>query len=149
MGKELEKFSEQVVEIMPIIVREFAKREDNHLTRGKISCPQMVVLDYLSHHTRVPMAEVAKILSVKTSSASVLVDRLIREKMLKRERDDRDRRIVWISVTPKGRKVVGQILEQKRDTFKEIFRPLTAAERGQYLAVLNKVKDNIVRGSGC
>jgi DNA-binding MarR family transcriptional regulator len=144
MSQELEKFSQQVIEIMPFIVREFAKREDNDLTRGKISCSQMVALDYLLHHNRVPMAEMAKVLSIKTSSASILIDRLIREKMLKRERDNKDRRVVWVSITPKGKKVVKQILSQKKLALRDIFRPLTPAERQQYLSVLTKVKAHIV-----
>ena len=145
-NKSLEKFSRQVVEVMPLMVREFAKREDNHLTRGKISCPQMVTLDYVSHHERVKMTDIARILSIRTSSASVLVDRLVRQRMLRREHDRNDRRVVWARATARGRKVVSQIVQQKRRSIKAIFGPLTAKERSSYLAVLLKVKARLSRG---
>ena len=144
MDRHLEKFSREVIEIMPFIVREFAKREDNELTRGKISCSQMVTLDYVSRHTRVPLTEIAHALGTKNSSASILVNRLIQQKMLSRRRDEDDRRVVWISATAKGRKVLSQILTQKRYGVREVFKPLTVRERGQYLSLLNKVKAHII-----
>ncbi|HTL71556.1 MAG TPA: TolC family protein [Candidatus Eisenbacteria bacterium] len=144
---ELERFSREVIGAMPFLLREFAKREDNELSRGKISCPQMLALDYVSRHPRVRMTDIAQVLDVRTSSASVLVDRLIREKMLTRAHDDRDRRVVWVGATAKGRKVVSQILEQKRRSVKAVFGPLTARERAQYLAVLLKVKSILGRAS--
>ena len=142
-AKTLSEFSRKVVEVMPLMVREFAKREDHELMRGTISCPQMVTLDLVSRKKRVTMTEVARILSIKTSSASVLVDRLIRQKMLQRKHDDKDRRVVWISATPKGRKVVSQIIRQKRQSIQAVFGPLTEKERRQYLSVLLKVKSHL------
>ena len=135
----LDHFSRQLVQIMPLMFREFAKRETNPLTRGQISFPQMVALDYASHHSKVKMTDLSKVLSIQLSSTTVLVDRLIRQKMLKRERDDQDRRLVWVTVTPKGKRVVSQILEQKRRSIKGIFRVLTERERDQYLGILSKV----------
>ena len=141
--ESLKRFSQQVVEIMPLMVREFIKRENHELSRGVISWPQMVALDHVSRKTRVTMTEVSRILSTKTSSASVLVDRLIRQHMLRREHDDEDRRVIWISITPKGRKVVFQIRRQKCRSIQAVFGHLTEKERGQYLSVLLKVKERL------
>lgn len=141
----LDAFSRQMVEIMPLMFREMAKREANELTRGTISFPQMVALDHVDRHDRVTMTELANILSVKTSSATVLVDRLIRQKMLSRQRDESDRRLVWVSITPKGRKIVGEIMEEKRRTMKGMFAVLSDKEREHYLSMLLKVKASLLR----
>ena len=106
MKASLSAFSREVVGTLPVLFREFAKREDNALTRGKISFPQMVTLHLLCQRSRVPMNDLAKVLSVRCSSATVLVDRLIRQRMVIRNRDEEDRRIVWIQITSRGRKVV-------------------------------------------
>ena len=135
----LKNFSRQVVEIMPQVYREFARREDNQLMTGRISFPQMVTLQYVSRKSCVNMKCIANTLGSKMSSASTLVDRLIREKMLTRRHDMKDRRIVWISMTPRGSKVIGQILHQKQRSIREIFSVLTEKERQQYLQILNKV----------
>jgi DNA-binding MarR family transcriptional regulator len=138
-GTTLNQFSRQIVQLMPLMFREFAKREDNPLTRGKISFPQMVALDFVSRHPKVRMTDLSKVLSIQLSSTTVLVDRLIREKMLKRGRDESDRRLVWVYSTPKGRKIISQILEQKRQSIKQIFSVLTKNERNEYLRMISKV----------
>ena len=135
----LQKFSRELVEIMPVIYKEFARREDNELTKGKISCPQMVTLDYVLRRARVNMKDIARHLGVQMSSATTLVDRLIRQKMLMRHRDEEDRRLVRVTITPKGRKVVEQILNQKRRSIRGVFSVLTDSERGHYLKILRKV----------
>ena len=146
-ASNLSEFSRQVVGVMPLLVREFAKREDNELTRGKISCPQLVALEHVSRQGRATVTEIANILSVKASSASVLLDRLFREKMLVRESDSDDRRLVWLKSTPRGRKVVAQIMVQKRRSIQEIFSTLSASERAQYLKVLLKLKTKILQSA--
>lgn len=137
---KIKDFSRQVVEIMPVIYKEFARREDNELTQGKISCSQMVTLDYVLRTPRVVrMKDIAHNLGIQMSSATTLVDRLIREKMLERHHDQKDRRLVSVTITAYGRKVVKQILTQKRRSIQEIFSVLTDQERGRYLGILKKV----------
>jgi DNA-binding MarR family transcriptional regulator len=142
---ELESFSRRVVEIFPLIFREISKRETNPLVRGKISFPQMVALDYVSRKPLVKMTELANVLSVKTSTATVLVDRLVRAKMLERRRDENDRRVVWVRATPKGRRLVSRIMDEKRQSMKRIFSGVTPGERAQYLKVMMKVKNYLLR----
>ncbi len=140
----LNRFAADVLEVMPLMVREFARREDNDLTRGKISCPQMVALHHAAQRGEVPVSEIARLLNISNSSASVLLDRLIRQKLMTRRQDQKDRRVVRVGITAKGRQVVSQIMSQKRRSIKAIFGRLTRKERGQYLSVLLKVKSHLV-----
>ena len=147
MKRELENFSRQVVDTMPFLLREMARREDNELTRGTISFPQMVALHYALHHPAVKMTEMARVLSTRRSSASTLIDRLVRSQLMSRTHDEKDRRIVWVSLTPKGKKTLLQILEQKKKSMKVIFGVLTPRERRQYLSALLKVRAHLARRS--
>ena len=81
---DLDRFSRKLIEVLPLMFREISRRENNVLTRGKITFPQMVALDYVTRKSKVKMTELARVLSIKMSSATVLVDRLIREKFLER-----------------------------------------------------------------
>lgn len=141
--KKIESFSRQVVEVFPILMREIMKREDSPLTRGMISFPQMVALDHLSRHSKVKMSELARVLSIKMSSATSLVDRLITQRMLTREGDAEDRRIVWIKLSLRGRKAVQRIIQQKSRAISDIFSILTDLEREQYLRVLLKIHNHL------
>lgn len=148
MTSAIRKFSREIVEIMPVIVREFARREDNELSRGTISCAQMVALDYLCARPRARLTEIALHLGIQTSSASVLVDRLIRHRLMSRRRDGVDRRVIWISVTGRGRRVYRQILDQKRKSISEVFAPLNNSERDSYLRILRKIKSSFTDRGG-
>ncbi len=141
--KKIEAFSRQVVEVLPILMREIMKREDSPLTRGMISFPQMVALDHLSRHPKVKMSELARALSIKMSSATSLVNRLIAQRMLTREGDAEDRRIVWIKLSPRGRKAVQRIIQQKSRAISDIFSVLTGLEREQYLHILLKIHSHL------
>ena len=145
---DLDRFSRKLIEVLPLMFREISRRENNVLTRGKITFPQMVALDYVSRKSKVKMTDLARVLSIKMSSATVLVDRLIREKFLERSRDEADRRLVWVSATPRGRKLVAGILEQKRRSMMRIFAGLTGEERRMYLNVMEKVKAHLLSGLG-
>ena len=146
-SQNLDRISRELVEMMPLVFREIAKREDNELTRGKISFPQMVALDLVSRKPQVTMTYLAGVLSIKTSSATVLVDRLIRQRMLIRKRDEKDRRLVWVMITARGKKVVRQIMEQKRKSMRSMLAVLTDKEREQYLAAVKKIQANLLKDS--
>jgi len=138
MALTLEQFSRELVEIFTILVRVMTKREDNDFTRGKISFQQMVTLHYLSQRPFANLNEIAHVLSIRLSSASVLIDRLNRQQMSTRRRDQLDRRNVRIAITPKGRRVVSQILEQKRNTMKDLFGPISSSDRERFLNIFLK-----------
>ena len=85
------------------------------------------------------MHELSKALGLKLPSTSGLVDRLVRTGMLRRVRSREDRRVVLVSLAPRGRKVVDRILRQRRGHAKRFFGLLTAEERASYLAIIEKV----------
>ena len=76
----LNKFADELMQTMPLMFREFARREDNALVRGKISCPQMLAMNFASERSEVTVGEIARVLSSEKSSVSVLLERLVREK---------------------------------------------------------------------
>ena len=43
----LTEFADKIHEIMPVIIREFARRQVDELRKGKITLPQILILDFL------------------------------------------------------------------------------------------------------
>lgn len=144
-NKNLDAFAREVITIMPIVIREFVRREDNELMRGQISFPQMITLHAVIRTERVRIGDVARMLSTRMSSATVLVERLIRDKMLSRTRDRLDRRIVWLHATSKARRIMKKIMNQKRESIKVVFGSLTDRERRQYVSILRKVMAHLTK----
>ncbi len=145
MKNTLDRFADEILEVMPLMYREFARREDNALAQGKISCPQMVAMSLAAEKGEVTVGDIAKHLSSEKSAASVLIDRLVKLGMMTRRHDQKDRRVVWLRLTAKGAKVIEQIHVQKRQSLKAIFGPIPTRQREQYLAALRQLKTNISR----
>lgn len=135
----IEQFSRRMVVLLPRMFRGFVRRESNYLSRGKISIPQMSVLEILCREQDCPMNRLAKALGVTRPAATGLVDRLISQGLASRRGDPKDRRVIRVSVTPKGRRVFANIWDQKRRMITDVFGQIPAADRVHYLATLEKV----------
>jgi DNA-binding MarR family transcriptional regulator len=78
-----------------------------------LSGSQRKVLRALVDKGPCQVSEVANQLGVTLSAATGLVDRLVKAKLVTRDRDQRDRRVVWVKVTPDGEVAVAGA-EQRR-----------------------------------
>lgn len=70
-----------------------------HLTEG-----QLVVLEYLRDKERVKPTDLLPYLETSAAAVTKLLDRMVKNGLVERVRDEEDRRIVWISLTPKGKR---------------------------------------------
>lgn len=136
---EIERFGKRMVELLPQMIRGFARREHNYLSRGKITLPQLWTLEYLSREGLGPMNQVASFLSVSRPAATGLIDRLIVQGLVRRQADDQDRRVVRVGITAKGKRVLETIWEQKRRMLMEVFGQISPSDRAQYLTTLERV----------
>lgn len=143
---DINRFGQRMTALLPQMIRGFARRESNYLSKGKISIPQLGVLEHLSSRKEAPMHELASLLDVTRPAATGLVDRLIAQGLVTRRGDPKDRRVVRVSVTPKGRKVLDNIWTQKRRMLQEVFGQVSPSARAQYLATLEQVVKILGKG---
>ena len=85
------------------------------------------------------MSELAESLEISRPAATGLIDRLISQGLVRRENLEDDRRTIKVSITPKGKKIVTNIWEQKRRTLIKVFSQLSARDRKQHLLILERV----------
>ena len=135
----MEAFADRVTELFPQLARGMARHGDNYLTKGVITLPQLWVLAYLSKQRECSMRELAVFMKMGLSSVTGMVDRLAKQGLAARRRTEKDRRVVFVDITVKGRKVLMEILAQRRKTTLELFESLTAEERSIYLCILEKL----------
>lgn len=137
--KELERFVSRLIELMPQMVRGFARQEHNYLTSGRITIPQFWALEYLSRQGKIPMGRLAFFLEVSKPAATGLVDRLISQGLVLREDDPKDHRVVWIKVTLKGHGIIKSIFRQKYQTLTKVYRHITERDRKEHLRILEEI----------
>lgn len=146
----ISQFSEEIVKIIPHIARmsRFAlDRDSDPLTEGKITLPQYLALDILSTKGSMKMKDIAGALGVSLPAATGLVSRIVSMKMAKRVYDKNDRRVIYISLTPAGKKTIGQIRLARKKIVEKVFEDLSDKEREIYLNIIRKVKKSLYEKS--
>ena len=93
-----------------------------------LTMSQLRVLHLLQAGPGTPAGAVAAFLKVRPSTATGIVDRLVRDGLVRRERDDLDRRRVRIWLTDQGMKVINEIRTRNRAVIWKIFRNFSEQE---------------------
>jgi len=142
---EIEPFSRRMIELLPQLIRGIARHEHNSLSRGAITLPQLWALEYLSRQRDCPMHALARFLGISRPAATGLITRLIAQRLVRREHDAGDRRIVRVQITAKGRRIVTSIWEQKRRAVVQVFGRISPADRARYLRILERVVQTLAQ----
>ena len=139
MTTSVDRFGNRMIELLPQMIRGFAERESNYLSRGKITLPQLWVLEHLSRREACPMNELARFLRVSRPAVTGMADRMIAQGLISRQDDPHDRRIVRVRLTAKGHQILKTIWDQKRRMLVDVFGKISPSRREQYLAILEQV----------
>lgn len=139
-------FGAEVAKILPRILREVAGRQQVVFAKLPLTIPQIVLLEFLAEKGSCQMKELAKVLNVTMSAVTPIVDKMIGLKVVKRERSTEDRRVVNVTLLPKGAQMAEDVRESRRTCMNELFSALSEDEKNEYIRILKKVSGNLRRG---
>lgn len=108
-------------------------------SKANVTTAQMIMLVSINDYGRCKVKTLAKERGISPPTATGLVDRLVKAGYVKRESDPEDRRVVMVSLTKKGEKIVQDFLSTVRARWKNILIHLTPKEQQQYLNILKKI----------
>ncbi|MCG2710901.1 MAG: MarR family transcriptional regulator [Candidatus Omnitrophica bacterium] len=137
----LKNFVTRVMEVLPQVIRGFLRTQGNALSRGQISPAQYFALDAVDRQEALKMGELAAELSVSLPAMSGLVERLCKIKLVKRVYPEKDRRVIKIAISPRGKNILERIRVQREIGFEKIFSQLPQKDRMDYLRIIIKVRD--------
>lgn len=110
-----------------------------------ITLPQFDVLAELDNAgEQLTMSELSQHLVVSNGNITGVIDRLEREKFLKRVRSDQDRRVQYIKLTEMGKKRFESIAADHEIWVAELFSALDRNEVDQMISTLKKTKESIL-----
>jgi DNA-binding MarR family transcriptional regulator len=96
-----ERCAREVMETVPSVMR-FIRTEMRSHRASLLSVPRFRVRTFLSRTPRAPLSSVAEHLAVSRSTASAIVDRPVRGKLVRRTVYPQERRCVVLMLTPAG-----------------------------------------------
>ncbi|MBL7069590.1 MAG: MarR family transcriptional regulator [Candidatus Omnitrophica bacterium] len=139
MDRSMYEFGQEMAQLMPKFMREVFKNYTMTHSGGDVTIPQMSILNVLRHGGQLKMKEIAGYLSVTTSAATGLVERMVKLNLLKRVAGQKDRRVIRIHMTERGRRIIDEIEKQRYKMIMGLFSKLTPLERKRYLETIKKL----------
>lgn len=97
----------------------------------------------LARKGRLKMSELAKILGLTAGAVTAASDKLIENGYVSRIRDDKDRRIIYLEITDKGRDELHQLRLAGRRKMSEAFAGVEPEQLSVMLTVFEQAADNI------
>ena len=110
-----------------------------HLAALDLTLPQAQVLRVLRREGALPTGQLALALRISAPAITQLTDRLIRKGLIERQAAEHDRRTVLVALSGKGRRLVDQFRQRRREIFSRALAQLGEAERAEVVAALEKV----------
>lgn len=118
--------------------RELMFKLNPTLFRSELTITQLTALQYICHIPNITLKELAEKLIIAQSSASELVDRLVKMKYVERKISPEDRRKVILSLSSKGKKFIEQHIDENKSFFEKILKQMPIQEQREYLQAMNK-----------
>ena len=105
----------------------------------EITVTQMHTLLLINSLSGCKMSDLSEALGVTMGNVTSMIDRLIKEDLVKRCEDDSDRRIVRIELTKKGRGTAKTILENRKRGLSRIFKNLSESDKATLLDIMERI----------
>ena len=109
------------------------------VTSGESTPSRIMIVIVLRKHGSLPMGSIAMYVGLPKSNITALVDDLEAEGLLKRRRDETDRRITHVELTAKGRALCAREYDAYEQSLASMFDVLLESERGPMLAGLTRI----------
>ncbi len=112
-------------------------------TRDGVFLGQLPVLRYVTEHPNCTQKDVADFLQVSPPSVAVMVKRMVRDGMLKKEADPKDMRQNRLTVTAEGLAMGEQCKTMFGQMDKQVYAGFSVEELEQLSSYLNRLIQNL------
>jgi DNA-binding MarR family transcriptional regulator len=104
-----------------------------------LSKQELFALLLISRHGEIIMSQIADYVNISMSTATGIIDRLVKNGYCTRRRSESDRRVVLIALTKKAEKIIQEIKCIGSDNFDRIMETLTDGEQQFLFSIITKV----------
>ncbi len=111
---------------------------------AQLTSAQIRVLKLIAQARAQTIGDVAAFLGVSDPAASKTVDRLVRQKLVRRTEREADRRASELALSAEGRRIIAEYEEARNRKLAEVFREVPADELEKTAALLERVASAIV-----
>ncbi len=122
-------------------VNDLSRRSQAIFKQHGLTTMQFSVLEVLYHKGSLKTGEIIEKALSTGGNMTVVIQNLLRAKMIYRQADPKDCRAYVISITELGRQKIEEIFPEHLIDLDNFFHKLGSEEKAQLLALLKKIKD--------
>jgi len=125
--KKIQKFTNNIILLFPIYHKNLIRSHEQCSLITPFN-PKFRILGMLMFYGTMPMSTISKKLCVTKPSITALIDKLVEEKMVSRQHEKGDRRVIKISLTEKGKNYLIQSRNETKETIKKNLSTLSESD---------------------
>lgn len=141
MDKNRQELLQELIEKMITVIKGIHSGHGFPFGELKLSRPQVMILFFISKKKGgVSAKEIATFLNVTSGAITQFIDPLVKDKLVKREEDPQDRRIIRITLAKNTKEKLKAFKKKYYKSVSPAFDGLKESEIKQFLRFLNKIK---------
>lgn len=109
------------------------------LSNYTITPPQFIALQWLFEHGDMTIGDLSTKMYLAFSTTTDLVDRMENNNLVKRVRDEQDRRVVRIHLLSEGERIIEEVIEKRRDYLNSVLTDFNDEELQEFSRMLTKL----------
>ena len=119
---------QRILDCSELVIQQTSPGRDRAWLSVDLTMPQLKSLIYVTKSDGATSGQIAASLGVGLSTITGIVDRLAEQGMVSRREDLRDRRVTRVEPTPRGRELVGDLLQVRKDAISAILARLSTEQ---------------------
>ncbi|MBX3226663.1 MAG: MarR family transcriptional regulator [Labilithrix sp.] len=143
LNPEIKTDVDEVIEAIVYLYTESRRLTKEMARRADLTGPQLTVVKMLEQIGDLSLSELSERIRAQNSTVTGIIDRMVREGLVTRERSKEDRRVVYIRLTAKGKKLAEEIPIEPMEIFRGALETLTANEVRDLVKILGKVAKRV------
>lgn len=100
---------------------------------------QLEILTCLKQHKKAQGKEIAQHFHIAKSTVSTHIDKLQQLKLIQRLSDSRDRRVDWITLTAKGKRLLNEGIKRKNKKMNKFLTYISTNDKRQLLKIMTRL----------
>ncbi|HSP20807.1 MAG TPA: MarR family transcriptional regulator [Planococcus sp. (in: firmicutes)] len=108
-----------------------------------ITPPQFIALQWLFEHGDMTIGDLSNKMYLAFSTTTDLVDRMEKNELVVRIREEQDRRVVRIKLLKEGERIIEEVIKKRQDYLENVMANFSEEEAAQFSLLLEKLHKNM------
>ncbi|PIC70799.1 MarR family transcriptional regulator [Sporosarcina sp. P18a] len=115
------------------------------LKNSTITPPQFSALQWLLEHGDMTIGDLSNRMFLAFSTTTDLVDRMENSQLVKRVRDEKDRRVVRVHLLPEGIRIIEEVIQKRQEYLQDVLADSNEQEIQRFSELLATLHEQMTR----